>query len=83
MTSILNVVCTDNGAHKPRTLGRLSIGVKDGRIVMGRQGRTHRHTPDGRFVAPPSTEGAADAHKRDDGGVTFTFTCPSCGRTQA
>ena len=80
MIPLLTVQCTDNGAHKPRVLARLSIGIKDGRVVMGRQGRTYRHTTDGRFVKPQSTEGAATAAKRPDGGVTFTFTCRSCGR---
>jgi hypothetical protein len=80
MIPLLTVQCTDNGAHNPRTLARLSIGIKDGRVVMGRQGRTRHHTTDGRFVVPRGTEGAADARRRDDGGVTFTFTCPSCRR---
>jgi hypothetical protein len=78
--SLLSVVCTDRGTHPQRVLARLSIGVKDGRVAITRMGRTHLHADDGRFVAPPSTNGTADARKRDDGGVTFAFTCPSCQR---
>lgn len=72
MIPLLTVQCTDNEHPQPRVLARLSIGIKDGRVVMGRQGRTYRHTTDGRFVKPQSTEGAATAAKRPDGGVTFT-----------
>lgn len=77
---LLAVVCTDRGTHPERVLARLFIDVKDGRVVMGRQGRTFVHTRDGRFVKPSSTPGAATARKRDDGGVTFTFACPTCKR---
>ena len=78
--SLLQVVCTDRGTHPERVLARLSIAVKNGRVTITRMGRTHVHADDGRFVAPPSTNGTADARKRDDGGVTFTFTCPTCKR---
>ncbi len=78
----LTVVCTDRGAHKPRTLARLSVKVQYGRVVIGRVGRTRRYrTDDGRAITPRSAPGTDDARRReDDDGLTFTFTCPSCGR---
>jgi len=80
----LTVICTDRGTHKPRTLARLSVKVQHGRVVIGRVSRTRRYrTDDARNIAPRSAPDADDARRRDDDdGLTFTFTCPTCGRNK-
>ena len=81
MNDTLTVICTDRGTHKPRTLARLDVKVQHGRVVIGRVSRTRRYrTDDGRVITPRSAPEADDARRRDDDGLTFTFTCPTCGR---
>ena len=78
----LTVVCTDRGAHTPRTLARLTAKLQGGRVVIGRVTGGRRYRRDGRVIAPRSTPGADDARRRDDDGLTFAFTCPTCGRNR-
>ena len=84
MSDVLKVVCTDRGAHKPRILARLSVKVQHGRVLIGRVSRDRRYrTDDGRVITPRSAPGAESARRRDDDdGLTFTFTCPACGRNK-
>jgi hypothetical protein len=87
VSAVLKIVCTDQGQHPERLLGKLTRGLRDKRLSVvatshRRSNADERHSPitDTRPTVPASVVRVVDGSK---GGTrrVVQFTCSTCRRS--